>query len=109
MTRLAKEYRESLLQDLQDPDEAAAYLSAALEEGDRPVLDLASRDVATAWSVVYEHGPTSVGAWVPALPGCVAVGAPLADVQQLITVALAVHLRGMREDGDLLSSLTPGD
>src|SRR5436853_4775824 len=34
MSRLTKSYRESLLQALQDPQEAAEYLTAALEEGD---------------------------------------------------------------------------
>jgi DNA-binding phage protein len=34
MSRLTKSYHESLLQALQDPQEAAAYLTAALEEGD---------------------------------------------------------------------------
>jgi probable addiction module antidote protein len=43
-----KDYRESLLQDLQDPGEAAAYLTAALEEGDSAVFLLALRDVADA-------------------------------------------------------------
>jgi len=43
-----KDYREFLLQDLQDPGEAAAYLTAALEEGDSAVFLLALRDVADA-------------------------------------------------------------
>ena len=48
MHNLAKDYRESLLQDLQDPREAAAYLTAALEESDSAVFLLALRDVADA-------------------------------------------------------------
>ena len=28
----------------------------------------------TEYAVIYEHGPTSWGAWVPDLPGCVAAG-----------------------------------
>jgi probable addiction module antidote protein len=48
MSRLTKNYRESLLQDLQDPREAAEYLTAALEEGDSAVFLLALRDVADA-------------------------------------------------------------
>jgi probable addiction module antidote protein len=48
MTNQPKDYRESLLQDLQDPSEAAAYLTAALEEGDSAVFLLALRDVADA-------------------------------------------------------------
>jgi probable addiction module antidote protein len=48
MNHLAKDYRESLLQALQDPQEAAAYLTAALEEGDSATFLLALRDVADA-------------------------------------------------------------
>jgi len=48
MHNQTKDYRESLLQDLQDPSEAAAYLTAALEEGDSTVFLLALRDVADA-------------------------------------------------------------
>jgi probable addiction module antidote protein len=48
MPNQPKDYRESLLQDLQDPGEAAAYLTAALEEGESAVFLLALRDVADA-------------------------------------------------------------
>ena len=51
MSDLTKNYRESLLHDLQDPGEAAAYLTAALEEGDSAVFLLAPRDVADARGV----------------------------------------------------------
>ena len=39
-------YKEGLLEDLKDPKEAAAYLDAALEEGDSDTFLLALRDVA---------------------------------------------------------------
>ena len=48
MSRLTKSYRESLLQALQDPQAAAEYLTAALEEGDSAAFLLALRDVAEA-------------------------------------------------------------
>src|SRR5262245_40013511 len=48
MSKLTKDYRESLLEALQDPEEAAAYLTAALEEGDPAVFLLALRHVAEA-------------------------------------------------------------
>jgi len=48
MDKLTKDYRESLLHDLQNPEEAAAYLTAALEEGDSAVFLLALRNVADA-------------------------------------------------------------
>jgi predicted RNase H-like HicB family nuclease len=48
--------------------------------------------------VVFERTPTSVGAYVPDLPGCVAVGKTREDVVQLIEEAVEMHLAGMRED-----------
>jgi probable addiction module antidote protein len=48
MSKLSKDYRETLLEDLHDPQEAAAYLTAALEEGDSAVFLLALRNVADA-------------------------------------------------------------
>jgi len=48
MTKVTVSYEEGLYQDLQDPDEAAAYLNAALEEGSQDVFLLALRDVARA-------------------------------------------------------------
>jgi probable addiction module antidote protein len=48
MDNQPKDYRESLLHDLQDPSEAAAYLTAVLEEEDSAVFLLALRDVADA-------------------------------------------------------------
>jgi predicted RNase H-like HicB family nuclease len=52
--------------------------------------------------VILEQGPTSVGAYVPDLPGCVAVGSTLAEAQALITEAIRMHLEGMRDDGEPL-------
>jgi len=41
-------YQQDLIQSLADPCEAAAYLNAAIEEGDRAVFLLALRNVAEA-------------------------------------------------------------
>ena len=41
-------YQEDLIESLKDPCEAAAYLNAAIEEGDRAVFLLALRNVAEA-------------------------------------------------------------
>ncbi len=49
--------------------------------------------------VVIEQGPSSFGAYVPDLPGCVAVGKSRAEVAQLIHEAIEFHLEGMKEDG----------
>jgi probable addiction module antidote protein len=44
-----KDYKESLFEDLQDPEFAVAYLNAALEESSSDVFLLHLRDVAEAW------------------------------------------------------------
>ena len=52
--------------------------------------------------VVIERGPTSYGAYVPDLPGCVAVAETEVEVRQLIREAIAMHIKLMREDGDVI-------
>lgn len=52
------------------------------------------------YAIVIEKGPTSYGATVPDLPGCVAVAETLEEVRELIKGAIATHLKRMREDGD---------
>lgn len=44
----ARDYYESLIESLKDPREAAAYLNAALEDGDRKAFLLALRHVLEA-------------------------------------------------------------
>lgn len=41
-------YREGLLESLKDPEESAAYINAAFQEGDEKLLLVALRDVAEA-------------------------------------------------------------
>ena len=49
--------------------------------------------------VIIEKGPASFGAYVPDLPGCVAVGETRLEVTKLIHEAIEFHLEGMQEDG----------
>lgn len=49
--------------------------------------------------VVIEEGETSFGAYVPDLPGCVAVGETEAEVRQLIQEAIEFHLEDLQEAG----------
>lgn len=51
------------------------------------------------YTVIIERGPTSYGASVPDLPGCVAVAETREEVEELIKGAIEMHLEGMREDG----------
>jgi len=49
--------------------------------------------------VVIERGPTSYGAYVPDLPGCVAVGDSAAEVRELIGEAITMHVEELRKQG----------
>lgn len=51
------------------------------------------------YAVVIERGPTSYGASVPDLPGCIAIGATREEVERLIREAIALHLAELREEG----------
>lgn len=51
------------------------------------------------YAVVIERGPTSYGASVPDLPGCVAVARTRDEVERLIQEAVAAHLAGLRAEG----------
>lgn len=52
------------------------------------------------YAVVIEEGPKSFGAYVPDLPGCVAVGETRTEVVQLIQEAIEMHLQGLLEQGE---------
>jgi len=49
--------------------------------------------------VVVENGPSSFGAYVPDLPGCIAAGDSRDEVLALIHEAIEFHLEGLKEDG----------
>jgi predicted RNase H-like HicB family nuclease len=51
------------------------------------------------YMVVIEQGKDSYGAYVPDLPGCVAVGDTREEALALIQVAIVLHLEMLREDG----------
>jgi len=52
--------------------------------------------------VIIEEGPTSVGAYVPDLPGCVAVGESRDEAMHLIREAIEMHIEGLREAGEVV-------
>ena len=51
------------------------------------------------YRVVIEQDPSSFAAYVPDLPGCVAVGENRTEVTRLIHEAIQFHLERMKEDG----------
>lgn len=50
--------------------------------------------------VVVEKGRFSFGAYVPDLPGCVAVGDSRRQVLKLIREGIQLHIQSMREAGE---------
>ena len=55
---------------------------------------------AMRYAIIIEKSENNYGAWAPDLPGCVAVGDTVEEVEQLMREAIELHLAGMREDGD---------
>jgi len=51
------------------------------------------------YAIVVEKAEGNFSAYVPDLPGCVATGPTVAEVEEQIREAIAFHLDGLREDG----------
>lgn len=50
--------------------------------------------------VIIEQGNNSFGAYVPDLPGCVAVGETKDEAMHLIREAIELHIESLRENGE---------
>jgi predicted RNase H-like HicB family nuclease len=53
----------------------------------------------TGYAVVIEGEEGSYSAWSPDLPGCVATGGSLDEVERRMREAIEFHLAGLRLDG----------
>ncbi len=51
------------------------------------------------YAVVIEKAEGNYSAYVPDLPGCVATGVSIAEVEGQIREAIGFHLDGLRQDG----------
>ena len=51
------------------------------------------------YAIVIEQAEGNYSAYVPDLPGCVATGGTIEEVESQIREAIEFHLEGMREDG----------
>lgn len=51
------------------------------------------------YAIVIENTGANLSAYVPDLPGCVATGATITELQQAMREAIELHLHGLREDG----------
>jgi predicted RNase H-like HicB family nuclease len=51
------------------------------------------------YAIVIEQAEGNFSAYVPDLPGCIATGATVPEVEAQIREAIEFHFEGMREDG----------
>ncbi len=51
------------------------------------------------YAIVIEKAENNYSAYVPDLPGCVATGATVADVERDIRDAIRFHIDGLKADG----------
>jgi len=50
------------------------------------------------YAIVIEKAKTNFSAYVPDLPGCIATGESIEEIERLIREAIVLHIEGMRED-----------
>lgn len=58
------------------------------------------------YAIVIEKAANNYSAYVPDLPGCVATGVKIQEVNQQIQEAIVFHLDGLREEGLLIPEPT---
>jgi predicted RNase H-like HicB family nuclease len=51
------------------------------------------------YAIVIEKAPGNYSAYVPDLPGCIATGDTVPEVEHEIREAIRFHIDGLREDG----------
>jgi predicted RNase H-like HicB family nuclease len=51
------------------------------------------------YAIVIEKAESNYSAYAPDLPGCVATGATIEEVEEQMREAIAFHVEGLREDG----------
>lgn len=51
------------------------------------------------YAIIIEKTKTNFSAYVPDLPGCVATGTTVAEVEEAIKTAIQMHVEGLKEDG----------
>ncbi|MGQ0529002.1 MAG: type II toxin-antitoxin system HicB family antitoxin [Panacagrimonas sp.] len=51
------------------------------------------------YAIVIEKAAANYSAYVPDLPGCVATGESLEEVEREMQAAIEFHIEGLREDG----------
>lgn len=60
------------------------------------------------YAVILEKSPTGYGAYVPDLPGCIAVGETKAETLTLIREAIELHLEELQQEGESIPKPNSG-
>jgi len=58
------------------------------------------------YAIVIERGENNLSAYVPDLPGCIATGKTVEEIERHIREAIELHLEGLREDGESIPEPT---
>lgn len=58
------------------------------------------------YAIVIEKANSNYSAYVPDLPGCIATGASVREVEDGIREAIRFHIDGLKEDGILVPAPT---
>jgi len=54
------------------------------------------------YAVVIEKAQSNYSAYVPDLPGCIATGNTIEEVEKEIREAIEFHIEGMQQDGEIV-------
>ncbi len=54
------------------------------------------------YAIVIEKSANNYSAYAPDLPGCVATGSSVAEVEAEMRLAIQFHIEGLRADGEAL-------
>ena len=54
------------------------------------------------YTVILEKGESGYGAFVPDVPGCIAVGASKKETLDLIKEAIEFHIEGLQENSEAI-------
>jgi predicted RNase H-like HicB family nuclease len=52
------------------------------------------------YAIVIERGENNLSAYVPDLPGCITTGRTVEEIESNIREAIALHIEGLRDDGE---------
>ncbi len=54
------------------------------------------------YAIVIEKAEGNYSAYAPDLPGCIATGASIEEIETQMQEAIVFHLEGLREDGAII-------